>query len=173
MGRYHHLSLEEREDIMRLVRQENPSGRSRGCSAGTDRRSRASPAETPVRGSTTPQPRSGATSRGGRREACRRPRLLDDKGRRALELGRGWSSASSIYRAIARRDLNTPKLVRTVRGLAGRLRHRDKRRHHAGVRRGGATRFREATPISERPGRGRLPLAPGRLGGQHHGGPRG
>ena len=80
VGRYHHLSLEECEDIMCLVRQENPSGRSRGCSAGADRRSHTSPAETPARGSTAPRPRSGATSRGGRHEACRRPRLLDDEG---------------------------------------------------------------------------------------------
>ena len=94
------------------------------------------------------------------------------RGRRALELGRGWPSASTIYRTIARRDLNTPKLVRTVWGLAGRLRHRSKRRLHAGIRRGGTTRSREATPLSERPGRGRLPLAPGRLEGRHHGGPQ-
>ena len=136
---------------MRLMRQGNPSGKSRRCSAGADRRSRASPAETPARGSTAPQPRSGATSRGGRHEAYRRPRLLDDEGRRSLELGRGWPLVSTIYRAIAHRDPNTPELVRTVRGLAGRLRHRGKRRHHAGVRRGGAARSREATPISERP----------------------
>lgn len=170
MGRYHHPSLVEREGIMCLVRQ----GKSIGQIALALGRSRSTVSRELGRNSCARFYRASTAQRRyeSRREACRRPRFLDDgerralvqrlilqerwspeqvAGRAALELGRGWPSASTIYRAIARRDLDTPELARTARGLAGRLRHRGKRRHRAGGPEERRGKMPGATPISERP----------------------
>lgn len=153
-GRHHHLSLEELEDIMCLACQ----GKSIGQIARALGRSRSTVLRDFGRNSCARFYRASTAQRRyeSRREAYRRPRLLDDEGRRALvqrlilrerwspeqvagraalELGRGWPSASTIYRV-----LDTPELARTARGLAGRLRHKGKRRHRAGARRRGEAR---------------------------------
>lgn len=171
MGRcYKHITVEEREEIM-VGRREGKSiramAREIGRSPSTVKREldRNSKDGRWYRASTA-QRRSDA-----RRLRCRRRRLLDDPalrslvqsrilleqwspeqvaGRIALELGRRAVSGSTIRRAIARRELDTPGLRRTARGLGGRLRHRGKRR-----RRGGEEERRGKFPVphelSERP----------------------
>lgn len=91
VGRYHHLSLEEREDIMCLVRQ----GKSIGQVARALGRSRLTVSRELGRNSCARLYRASTAQRRyeSRREACRRPRLLDDGSRRA----------------IARRDPDTPR----------------------------------------------------------------
>ena len=173
MGRYHHLSLEEREDIMCLAREGlGPSeiARRTGRSKSTVSRelSRNSFA---VGGGACYRASTAQRRYGERRLACRRPRLLADEGLRSLVQGKilveRWSpeqiagrialetgarpvSRSTIYRAIARRELDTPELARTARGIAGRLRHRGKRRRRAGEeeRRG---KIRAPHELAERP----------------------
>lgn len=151
MGRYHHLSLEEREDIMVMSREGRSLGeiaRALGRSGSTV--SRELRRNSCRAGSPGAFYRASTAQRryGERRLACRRPRKLDDPGLRSLVQARiledRWSpeqvagrlaleggprvSKDTIYRAIRRRDLDTPELARTARGLAGRLRHKGKRR---------------------------------------------
>ena len=133
MGRHHHLSLEEREDIMRLVRQ----GKSIGQVARALGRSCLTVSRELVRNSCARLYRASTAQRRyeSRREACRRLRLLDDEG----------------WRAIARRNPDTPELARTARSLAGRLRHKGKRRHRTGGPEERRGKIPGATPIFERP----------------------
>lgn len=174
MGRYRHLSIEEREEIMCLRREGAGVGRiareigrdkstvSRELSRNSCRR--GAPGEF-YRASTA-QRRS--EERGLR---CRRRRLLDDPslrslvqsmilvnrwspeqiaGRLALERGRGVVSAATIYRAVNDRRLDTPEMRGTARGMRGRLRHRGKRRHRRGeVERRG--KIRVSHELRERP----------------------
>lgn len=152
MGRYTHLTIEEREDIMCLRREGAGVGRiareigrdkstvsrelrRNACRAGSDR---------PFYRASTAQRRYEE-----RRLGCRRPRLLDDPslrslvqrkiledrwspeqvaGRIGLEAGGRAVSAATIYRAVNARELDTPGMRGTRRGMRGRLRHRGKRR---------------------------------------------
>ena len=69
-------------------------------------------------------------------------------------------SASTIYRAIRRRDLDTPDLRRTARGLAGRLRRRGK----APKKRGEAQlkgKIKVGRQIAERPAEAESRSRPG------------
>lgn len=132
MGRYTHLTIEEREDIMCLRREGAGVGRiareigrdkstvsrelrRNACRAGSDR---------PFYRASTAQRRYEE-----RRLGCRRPRLLDDPslrslvqrkiledrwspeqvaGRIGLEAGGRAVSAATIYRAVNARELDTP-----------------------------------------------------------------
>lgn len=188
MGCYHHLSLEEREDIMCLSREglgpraiARKLGRDKSTVSRELRRNacRSGLSDFFCRASTAQRRYEG------RRLACRRPRLLADgelrslvqckiladrwspeqvAGRLALEAGASPVSRSTIYRAIARRELDTPELARTARGIAGRLRHRGERRHRSGEeeRRG---KIRAPHEISECRG-GRQTGAPGSATGR-------
>ena len=176
MGRhYEHITVEEREDIM-VARREGKSVREIAREIGRDKStvSRELARNSCRRGRPGEFYRASTAQRRyeGRRARCRRRRRLDDPalrllvqsriledqwspeqvaGRISLERGREAVSGSTIRRAIARRELDTPELRRTARGLAGRLRHRGKRRHRRGEgeRRG---RFPIPHEICERPG---------------------
>lgn len=174
MGRYHHLSIEEREEIMCLRREHESIGEiARRIGRDKSTVSRELARNSCGRGAANEYYRASTAQRryGERRLACRRRRLLDDPalrslvqrriiedrwspeqiaGRIRLETGRAAVSASTIYRAINGRRLDTPELARTSRGIAGRLRHKGKRRRRRGEgeRRGKAPVDRE---ISERP----------------------
>lgn len=173
MGQYHHLTLEEREDIMTLRAQGkgvNEIARETGRDKATvsrelSRNSYRNGGGRAYRASTAQRKYEG------RRLSCRRGRLLDDPelaalvtgkiregrwspeqvaGRIALETGRRAVSRSTIYRAIDSRRLDPPDLAGTARGMRGELRHRGKRRHRSGEeeRRG---KIPGTRPISERP----------------------
>lgn len=155
MGRYTHLTLDEREDIM-LLRGKGAGVREIAREVGRDKStvSRELARNSCRRGAPGEFYRASTAQRRyeGRRRACRRRKRLADPtlrslvqskilsdqwspeqvaGRIALE-GGGAVSASTIRRAIARRELDTPGLRRTRRGLAGKLRHKGKRRHRRG-----------------------------------------
>lgn len=183
MGRYHHLSIEEREDIMCLRREHLGVGEiARRIHRDKSTVSRELARNSCRGGAQGGFYRASTAQRRyeGRRRACRRRRKLDDPGLRslvqrhivedrwspeqiagriALETGRPAVSASTIYRAVAGRRLDTPALAGTARGIASRLRHGGKRRHRRGEeeRRGKIPVDHE---ISERPpeadGRSRL-----------------
>ena len=72
-------------------------------------------------------------------------------GRVALEAPGARAPASTIYRAVNARELDTPDLRRTARGLRGRLRHRGKPRHRAGGPEERRGKVPGMHPISERP----------------------
>lgn len=174
MGRYHHLSIEEREDIM--VRWKDREGVSQiareiGRDKSTVSREISRNGWASSRGggdcyrASTAQRRADA-----RRARCRRPRLMDDPDRRALVgalmRDRRWSpeqvegrlrverpglavSDATIYRAVA--DGTLDREMPGQRQMKVALRHRGKRRHGRGSeeRRG---RIRATHEISERPG---------------------
>lgn len=174
MGHYRHLSIEEREEIM-CLRREGAGVREIARRIGRDkstvsrelrRNMYCASAHRPYYRASTAQRRYEA-----RRLSCRRPRLLDEPGLRALVqwkiLGDRWSpeqvagrlalesggravSAATIYRAIDDRRLDTPEMRGTRRGMRGHLRHRGKRRHRRGEaeRRG---RIRVSHELAERP----------------------
>ena len=174
MGRYRHLSIEEREEIMCLRREGEGVGQiAREIGRDKSTVSRELGRNSCRAGSDRPYYRASAAQRRyeARRLRCRRPRLLDDpglgslvqreiledrwspeqiSGRLRLERGRGVVSASTIYRAVNDRRLDTPELARTARGMRGRLRHRGKRRRRRGE---GETRgkIRVSHELSERP----------------------
>ena len=174
MGRYRHLSIEEREEIMCLRRE----GAGVGDIARAIRRDKSTVSRELRRNAyrdagLRPRYRASTAQRRyeARRARCRRPRLLDDPGLRslvqrkiledhwspeqvagrvALEEGGRRVSASTIYRAINDRRLDTPRMRGTRRGMRGRLRHRGKRRHRRGEeeRRG---KIRVSHELRERP----------------------
>lgn len=174
VGRYKHLSIEEREDIMAMRREGRSMGevaralgRSKStvsrelgrnsCRAGQGSYYRASTAQRRYAERRARCVRRKRLSDPWLRELVQR-KILEDRwspeqvsGRVALEAPGSRVSASTIYRAIGARELDTPELRRTARGLRGRLRHKGKRRHRAGgpeERRGKVPGMR---PISERP----------------------
>lgn len=173
MGRYSHLSTADREDIMCMLAEGKgvcAIARAIGRDKSTVSRE-ISRNSLPAGGRLRYRASAAGALYEERRGRCRRPRLLDDPGLRSLVqdkiLERHWSpeqiagrlalegagpsvSASTIYRAIDDRLLDTPGLRRTGRGMAGRLRHRGKRRHRAGEeeRRG---KFEVPHELSERP----------------------
>lgn len=129
MGCYHHLSLEEREDIMCLSR-EGLGPRAIARELGRDKSTVSRELRRNARRSGLSDSfcRVSAAQRRyeGRRLACRQPRLPADgelrslvqckiladrwspeqvAGRLALEAGASPVSRSTIYRAIARREL--------------------------------------------------------------------
>lgn len=152
MGRCTHLTIEEREDIMCLRRE----GAGVGRIAREIGRDKSTVSREPRRnacraGSDRPFYRASTAQRRyeERRLGCRRPRLLDDPslrslvqrkiledrwspeqvaGRIGLEAGGRAVSAATIYRAVNARELDTPGMRGTRRGMRGRLRHRGKRR---------------------------------------------
>lgn len=174
MGRYRHLSIEEREEIMCLRREGEGVGQiAREIGRNKSTVSRELARNSRRRGAPGEFYRASTAQRRyeARRLRCRRGRLLDDpelrslvqrkiledrwspeqaSGRLALERGRGVVSTSTIYRAINDRRLDTPELARTARGMRGRLRHRGKRRRRRGEaeRRG---KIRAAHELAERP----------------------
>lgn len=172
MGRcYKHITIEEREEIM-VGRREGKSIRAMAREIGRSPSTVKRELDRNSRGGRRYRASAAQRRSDARRLRCRRRRLLDDPalrspvqsrileeqwspeqvaGRIALEEGRRAVSGSTIRRAIARRDLDTPELRRTARGLAGRLRHRGKRRHRRGEeeRRG---KFQVPHEICERPG---------------------
>ena len=155
MGRYSHLSIEEREDIM--VRWRDHEGVSRiAREIGRDKSTvsreiarngwAASTSPRRVYRASTAQARADA-----RRLACRRARALGDPARRSLVASlirdRHWSpeqvagrmraeapseavSASTIRRAIGSGALDCELPGR--QSMRRRLRHRGKRRHARG-----------------------------------------
>ena len=163
MGRYRHLTIEEREEIMCLRRQGagvRAIARAIGRSPSTVSRELARNSCKRFYRASSAQRRSE-----GRRAACRRPRVLDAPalcaavqeailerrwspeevaGRLALELGGPVVSASPIYRAIHRRDLDTLALRHTARGLAGRFRRRGKAPKKRGGKPSSGARSRSA-----------------------------
>lgn len=183
MGRYGHLSIEEREEIM-CLRREHRGVREIARKIGRDKStvSRELARNSCRRGSRGEFYRASTAQRRyeERRSRCRRPRLLDDPalralvqrkivedrwspeqvaGRIALETGGRAVSAATIYRAINGRALDTPGMRATGRGMRGHLRHRGKRRRRGGKeeRRG---RIRVDHELADRPaeadGRSRL-----------------
>ena len=173
MGRYSHLSIEEREDIM--VRWRDHEGVSRiAREIGRDKSTvsreiarngwAASTSPRRVYRASTAQARADA-----RRLACRRPWALGDPARRSLVASlirdRHWSpeqvagrmraeapseavSASTIRRAVGSGALDCE--LPGWQSMRRRLRHRGKRRHARGSeeRRG---KIRATHEISERP----------------------
>lgn len=156
MGRYGHLSIEEREEIM-CLRREHRGVREIARKIGRDKStvSRELARNSCRRGSRGEFYRASTAQRRyeERRSRCRRPRLLDDPalrapvqrkivedrwspeqvaGRIALETGGRAVSAATIYRAINGRALDTPGMRATGRGMRGHLRHRGKRRRRGG-----------------------------------------
>ena len=172
MGRcYKHITIEEREEIM-VARREGKGIRETAREIGRSPSTVKRELDRNSRGERRYRASAAQRRCEQRRARCRRRRRLDDPalrslvqskilleqwspeqvaGRLALEEGREVVSGSTIRRAIARRELDTPELRRTRRGLAGRLRHRGKRRHRRGEeeRRG---KFPIPHEISERPG---------------------
>lgn len=173
MGRYSHLSIGEREDIM--VRWRDHEGVSQiAREIGRDKSTVSREIARNGWASSTPRRRvyraSTAQARADeRRLACRRPRALDDPARRSLVASlvsdRRWSpeqvagrlrmelpgmavSRSTIYRAVNAGDLDCE--LPGWHAMRRRLRHRGKRRHPKGSvdRRG---RLRATHEISERP----------------------
>lgn len=169
MGQYHHLSIEEREDIMCMRRGHKSLAdiaRAIGRDKSTVSRELArNPMKSFYRAS------NAQAKYEGRRLSCVRPKKLGDPALRALVQGKildeQWSpqqvagrlraegagsrvSCATICRAIRARELDTPEVAGTARGLAGRLRHKGKRRHAKGSeeRRG---KIKVAHTIEERP----------------------
>lgn len=175
MGRYRHLSIEEREEIMCLRREGEGVGQiAREIGRDKSTVSRELGRNSCRAGSDRPYYRASAAQRRyeARRLRCRRPRLLDDPGlgplvqrkiledrwspeqisdRLRLERGRGVVSASTIYRAVNGRRLDTPELRGTARGMRARLRRRGKRRRRRGEEERGG-KIRVSHELSERPG---------------------
>ncbi|OZG58908.1 transposase for insertion sequence elementIS4351 [Bifidobacterium lemurum] len=174
MGRYTHLTLAEREEIM-LLRHE---GRSYGEIALATGRDKSTISREIDRNSfkvgTGRCYRASTAQRRyeERRLACARPRRLDDgelaglvvrliarerwspeqiAGRIGLERPDLAVSASTIYRAINGRELDPPDLARTRRGIKGRLRRKGKRRHRKDGPEERRGKIPDARPISERP----------------------
>lgn len=162
MGRYHHLSVEEREDIMCL--------RAEGRGVREIARRLGRPASTVSRelarngcAASSRRPRayraSAAQRRYGRRRGlCRRRRRLADPGLRdlvtslivgrrwspeqvagrlALERGRAVVSAATVRRAIRRGDLDAPGLRLEGVRVSRCLRRGGRRARRPGDRRGG------------------------------------
>ena len=167
MGRYTHLTIGEREEIMVLRRQGlgvRAIARALGRSPSTVSRELARNSCKRFYRASTAQARYE-----GRRASCVRPRRLSDPGLAALVQARilaGWSpeqvsgrlrleagvvvGTATIYRAIRARELDPPELAGTRRGLAGRLRHKGRRRRRKGeVERRG--KIRVPASIAERP----------------------
>lgn len=174
MGRYTHLTLDEREEIM-LLRHE---GRSNADIARATGRDKATISREIKRNSF--QVGRGRCYRAStaqrayesRRLSCVRPRLLDDgelaglvrrliveerwspeqvAGRIGLERPELAVSASTIYRAINGRRLDPPDLESTRRGIKARLRHKGKRRHRKGGPEERRGKIPGTRPIGERP----------------------
>ena len=145
MGRYTHLTIEEREEIM-VLRGQGAGVRAIARAIGRHPSTVSRELERNSRGGPY---RASEAQRGSeeRRRACVRRRRLDDpalralvqdrilrlqwspeevSGRLARELGRPVVSTSTIYRGIRARRLDTPGLARTAKGLAGRLRRKGK-----------------------------------------------
>lgn len=171
MGRYKHLSIEEREEIM--VRWRNHEGVSQ--IAGEIGRDKSTVSREIARnGSSTLGNRwyrasTAQKKADSRRSRCRRRRLMDDPERRALVIrlirDLRWSpeqvegriaaerpdlavSDTTIYRSVESGELDCGLPGR--RKMSRRLRHRGKRRHKGGSeeRRG---KIRATHEISERP----------------------
>lgn len=174
MGRYTHLTLEEREEIMLLAHE----GRSHGDIARATGRDKATISREIARNSFTVGRgrcyRASTAQRAyeARRLSCVRTRRLDDgelaglvvklivkerwspdqiAGRIRLERPELAVSASTIYRAINARRLDPPDLERTRRGLKARLRHKGKRRRRRDGPEERRGKIPGARPISERP----------------------
>ena len=167
MGRYTHLTIGEREEIMVLRRQGlgvRAIARALGRSPSTVSRELARNSCKRFYWASTAQARYEA-----RRASCVRPRRLADprlaglvqrlilegwspewvSGRLRLEAGVVVGTAT-IYRAIRARELDPPELAGTRRGLAGRLRRKGRRRRRRGeVERRG--KIRVPASIAERP----------------------
>ena len=143
MGRWTHLTIEEREEIM-AMRERGAGVRETARAIGRDP---STVSRELARNSCGGPYRASAAQRASeaRRVARARPRALDDPGLRAcvqdrilllrwspeqvagrlaLEAGRPVVSASTIRRAIRARELDTPELAGTAKGLAGRLRRK-------------------------------------------------
>lgn len=175
MGRYRHLSIEEREEIM-CLRREGAGVREIARRIGRDKSTVSRELRRNACCAGTPRPYYRASTAQRRYEErrlrCRRPRLLGDPalrslvrrkiledrwspeqvaGRIALESGGRAVSAATIYREINGRRLDTPEMRGMRRGMRGRLRHRGKRRHRRGEeeRRG---KIRVSHELAERPG---------------------
>ncbi len=173
MGRYAHLTLAEREEIM-LMRHE---GRSQADIARATGRDRSAISREMRRNSFRVGAgrcyRASAARRSceARRLSCVRPRILDDAGLAGLVtrliVRERWSpeqiagrigverpdlsvSVSTIYRAVNDGRLDPPELERTRRGIRARLRHRGKRRHRRGGPEERRGRIPGTRPISER-----------------------
>ena len=173
MGRYAHLTLAEREEIM-LMRHE---GRSQADIARATGRDRSAISREMRRNSFRVGAgrcyRASAARRSceARRLSCVRPRILDDAGLAGLVtrliVRERWSpeqiagrigverpdlsvSVSTIYRAVNDGRLDPPELERTKRGIRARLRHRGKRRHRRGGPEERRGRIPGTRPISER-----------------------
>lgn len=160
MGRYHHLSVEEREDVMCLRaegRGVREIARRIGRAASTVSRELARNGCAP----SARRPRAYRASAAQRRYElrrllCRRRRRLADPALRdlvtSLIVGRRWSpeqvagrlalergaavSAATIRRAIRRGDLDTPELRRRGVRVSRRLRRGGRRARRPGDRRG-------------------------------------
>lgn len=160
VGRYRHLSFEEREDIM-CLRAEGKGVREIARAIGRDKSTvsrELSRNGCPASGRRAAYRASAAQRRyEGHRGLCRRRRRLDDPALRdlvtSLILGRRWSpeqvagrlaleggaevvSAPTIRRAIRRGDLDTPALRNEGVRVASRLRRGGRRRRRSTDRRG-------------------------------------
>lgn len=174
MGRYTHLTIAEREDIM--VRWRDREGVSQiareiGRDKSTVSREIARNGWASSRGGRDCYRASTAQRRAeARRARCRRPRLMDDPARRALVSSlirdRRWSpeqvegrlrmerpglavSDTTIYRAVAAGALD--REMPGFRQMKTALRHRGKRRHRRGSGEERRGRIRATHEISERP----------------------
>lgn len=155
MGRYTHLTLAEREEIM-LPRHEGKScGGMAGATGGDKATVSGEMAGDSFAVGSGRCHRASTAQRGceSRRVSCVRPGVLDGErgaglvrrlvvrehwppgriaGRIAVERPGLMVFASAIYRAINERRLDPPGLTRTRRGIRARLRHKGKRRRGRG-----------------------------------------
>lgn len=175
MGRYTHLTLAEREEIMLL---RHGGGESCGEIAGATGGDKATVSREMAGNSFAVGSgrchRASTAQRGyeSRRVSRVRPGILDGERRaglvRRLIVREHWSpgriaggiaverpglmvSASAIYRAISERRLDPPGLTRTRRGIRARLRHKGKRRHGRAGRRSGVARSWAPVPSGSVP----------------------
>lgn len=171
MRHHSHLTLEEREDIM-VLRRQGRSVAEIAAAIGRDKStvSRELSRNMCGKGSPCEFYRASTAQRRyeQRRQACRRPAILDDstlldlvaelflgeqwspeqiEGRLALERGRSPVSDTTIYRGV--RDGRFDGFLPGQRKASRKLRHRGKRRRAPGTERRGKIRISHG--IDERP----------------------
>lgn len=173
MGRYTHLALAEREEIV-LLRRGGSCGGMAGAAGGDEAAVSREMAGNSFAVGSGRCHRASAAQRGceSRRGSCVRPGVLDgERGAglvRRLVVREHWSPgriaggiaverpglmvfASAIYRAINERRLDPPGLTRARRGIRARLRHKGKRRHGRGGPEERRGEIPGARPIGQRP----------------------
>lgn len=174
MGRYTHLTLAEREEIMLLRHEGESCGEIAGAAGGDKATVSGEMAGNSFAVGLGRCHRASTAQRGceSRRVSRVRPGVLDgERGAglvRRLIVREHWSpgriaggiaverpglmvSASTVCRAISERRLDPPGLTCTRRGIRARLRHKGKRRHGRGGPEDGVARSWAPVPSGSVP----------------------